>query len=209
MNEQRKHRVRLCKVDKREHLRKSDKKPKLWKPNWKPEIAGWTVTFIKENNWRCSDIVNSFEDLLQEAYIVFLRIKTTYPLVNTPKQFMALYKKSFTNYVIDLSRYKQRKEAVHVTDLPCDAIELGSGRIGEIENSGYVMSLLERSSEELKTLLLVYNDEAKLVKLREKYLRTSRKPRPNLNRRLCSLAGIEPKKDYIKELKNLLDANSG
>lgn len=123
-----------------------------WAPVWSDSIEIWSRKFIRRNLWRC-DWLHSFEDLMQDAYMVFLYIGRSYPNVS-PAQFMALYKRSMENKLNDRASKKQRQRGARV-DTSKDVSELADGRIGETTNAGYLQALLDAAPAELKMALEV------------------------------------------------------
>lgn len=79
----------------------------LWSPTWNSVIIGWTKQFIRRNLWRV-DPLHDFDDLMQDAYLVFLRVKAAYPRVTEPQHFMSLYKVAMLNELTNKTRVKQR-----------------------------------------------------------------------------------------------------
>lgn len=83
----------------------------LWEPAWKGPIEGWTVNFTAKNLWRVAPLYE-FEDLIQDAYTVFLRCVRAYPEVFEPAHFMSLYQRSVMRHVIDLSNCRSAERQV-------------------------------------------------------------------------------------------------
>ena len=69
-------------------------------PSWEGSIEGYTVNYIKKTLWRMKSKCD-FEDLYQEAYLVFDRLKKHYHCIRTPQHFMALYKTALWRDFID------------------------------------------------------------------------------------------------------------
>lgn len=86
-------------------------------PTWgRSFCAGWAANFARKNLWRC-EAVHDFDDLMQEAYLVFDRLRSRYPNAQAA-QFTALFQQSFRNRVYDLARRKRITEQVMVTEIP-------------------------------------------------------------------------------------------
>lgn len=170
-----------------------------WKPAWDTSIRGWAVNFIRKNIWRC-DGIHDFDDLLQDAYLTFMKVVNSYPRVVEPKHFMALYKTAMANEMTDRSRYKRKKDEVNVvTDV--DAVELCLGRIGESTNEGYLRALVSELPEEISLALAVFADEDKLKELRSPAKKGCRE---NLNTKIKRVAGITAPTDILLQFKTLL-----
>lgn len=123
----------------------------VWTPAWKREFEGYAVNYVRANQWRC-DPLNQINDLLQDAYLVFHKIKTYYPRVIDPQHFMALYMRALTNTFNDKASRRQRRQGVEV-HLSLDVSEFFVGRIGETTNPGYLCALVNEMPEELQLVL--------------------------------------------------------
>src|SRR5260221_11573880 len=105
-------------------------------PEWGNEFAKYATNLHKAQKWRVDPMLD-LEDLLQDAFLIFTKIKVTYPRVIEPRHFMALYKRALINSLHDKAAYKQRRGNICV-HLGIDAADLGIGRIGETSNAGYL-----------------------------------------------------------------------
>src|SRR6266853_2009621 len=83
-------------------------------PMWDSRFKGWAAKFIWKNKWRCEDYLE-FDDLMNDAYLIFRHIKASYPLVSEPSHIMALFKVAMQNEFNDKAKYKQRKQAVEIS----------------------------------------------------------------------------------------------
>lgn len=63
---------------------------------------GWLVNAAQANIWKLRPHLE-LDDLVQEGFLVLLKVERSYPRANA-KQHMALLKRSFANRVIDLQR---------------------------------------------------------------------------------------------------------
>lgn len=80
---------------------------------------GWLFAFAKTNEWR---LASSYEldDLVQDGYLIFLKIKHRYPHATKPAHLMALFKTSYTNHFIDLERMQRRRGELFSITLESD-----------------------------------------------------------------------------------------
>jgi DNA-directed RNA polymerase specialized sigma24 family protein len=174
-----------------------------WTPSWEPEIKGWAYNHIAKNKWRL-EYINDFEDLLQDAYLVFLKVCDTYPRVVEPAHFMALYKTSLRNFLHDKSREYTRKR--DLIDEEFNEEVVGDTKpdiaLGTTHNDGPFLAMIGAASPELKMLLSFIEDDNNLARLREPQRQQRGQPRMTLNQRLSSLLGIEyfPFKETLKQL---------
>ncbi len=75
-------------------------------------MEGWTRQFIGKNLWRTKS-QHDFEDLMNEAWIVFDKVSKKYADC-TEKHLMALYKRALSNRIHDLAYEATRREFVDV-----------------------------------------------------------------------------------------------
>jgi len=180
--------------------RKRERIRVCWSPKWDGPIKAWSQKFINQNLWRV-DRIHDADDLIQDAYLTFVKVQEAYPRVVEPGHFMALFKTAMTNRMHDRARYVMLKRTIH-DDTPYDVSEMFDGRIGEVTNQGYLNALLTEAPNELRAALalLASNPGA---------LRSNEGPRENLNQKLRRLLGIDKmvlKYDFVAELLTLLNA---
>ncbi len=139
------------------------------------------------------------EDLLQDAFLIFTKIKVTYPRVIEPRHFMALYKRALINSLHDKAAYKQRRENIGV-HLGIDAADLGIGRIGETSNAGYLAVLISEMPDELQAVLNRLAQGLPLEKRRPYALQ----PREGLSMQLRRHLRLPINSDPLVIIKHLL-----
>lgn len=179
-----------------------------WKPKWEPEVRGWAYNYIAQNRWRV-DGINDIEDLMQDAYVVFLKVADTYPRVIEPRHFMALYKTSLRNFLLDKARHFERcKNVVDINAVLDTApnteeyLITPDAFLGVTHNEGPLNAMLAKASPELAMLLQFLKDDCNLAALREAQRTEKYAPRMTLDQRLSKLLGIEafPFRDTFKKL---------
>lgn len=126
----------------------------VWSPVWNKDYECWSAKFIKENMWRCDHRL-SFQDLMQEAWLIFNHIAQSYPRVIEEKLFMALFKRASINKMHDRSCHKNRRKDSEVRTSK-DVSEFFVGRIGEVTNAGYLAAILAEAPEELKLAIKLF-----------------------------------------------------
>lgn len=172
----RRQRVRLC-----------------WIAQWEGPIEKWAKSYIWQNLWRC-DAVHGTEDLLQDSFLIFLKLAERYPRVVDPPHFMSLFKRSITNMIHDHARRMVKKKRVF--DLSYDE-ELAHSIIGEPTNGGYLSALLAEAPEELKLALAIMDEKPEVVRANGPY-------RENLNMRLRRALDNGTEFDFVGSLRTLL-----
>lgn len=125
----------------------------MYKPAFKGPIEGWTVNYTKPLFWRVESIME-WRDLLQEAYIVFMRCEARYPLLDTPQHFMSLYQRAWKNHLTDLSN-----EATRLRRFVSDTSELEDGEViphegvGDLDCEGALSILLRQAPDEVRRVI--------------------------------------------------------
>src|SRR5258708_15118775 len=161
-------------------------------PVWDSRFEGWAAKFIARNMWRCEgyDPEDKFNDLMQDAYIVFRHILASYPLVSEPRHIMALFKVAMQNEFNDKAKYKERKQAVEIsleTIIGEDLKLIDS--LGENNNEGYLRIIISELPPEVRTVLEAFNDEEKLALLRQ----------PKVQSRLAKMLGLPLKSETLND----------
>jgi hypothetical protein len=113
---------------------------------------------MTRNYWRVAASMPR-EDLLQEAYVVFLRCKKKYPRLDTPQHFMALFKTSWNNKFNDLANADTLARSM--VELPRfrwnedgDTMELELP--GDMDNEGAFSIFLNEAPAEVKAVLSLF-----------------------------------------------------
>lgn len=165
-------------------------------PQWGGSVEKFTYNFIHRNKWRL-DRIHEFEDQVQDALLIFMKIRDRYPRVVEERHFMALYKRALANKYHDQALYMKRKRVVH-QDTSQDVSELYTGRIGELTHGGYAAALLAEAPEELKLALklLAENPDALRSLPRSKH-------RQNLNMKIRTALGLDENFDFMSQMKEL------
>lgn len=167
-------------------MRERERNRLVFTPQWEGQIKRYATGYIREHMWRCrqygSDEGEKFQDLLQEAWIIFDRISYTYPRVVDPPHFLALFKTALRNYFHDHSRYTQK----HIDETPCDVSVICADHVGEVTNEGYLRSLLANAPQEL-----IFAFKALTAQDGRRRWEKGVKQRENLNMRLRRLTGFD------------------
>lgn len=87
-----------------------------FRPRWNAALQGHAVNVIRKFYPRLvSDY--EFDDLLQEAFIVYMRCKERYgATVDNPRWFMALFSRSLVNKLINLTEKAGRYISIEALD---------------------------------------------------------------------------------------------
>lgn len=166
-----------------------------WSPVWEGPTEDWAKGFIRKNKWRC-DHIHDFKDLLQDAYLVFLRIAEKYPRIVDQGAFMALYRAAMMNHMHDHARYMRRKHEQH-QETPVDVSELYSGRIGDLTNDGYLSILIKSAPTDLRSAIICLLENPPSLHRRNGH-------RENLNMKLVRIIGCDESIDLTGGIRQLL-----
>ena len=168
----------------------------LWSPSWDTRISGWTRKFVRKNAWKVEQ-VEDYDDLMQDAYLVFIRVKAAYPRVVDPQHFVALYKVAMLNEFTNKARYKQKKGTALNNMVSLDII---TDILGVNSNEGFLQTVLSQLPLAVKQALAVLNDPEKCKLLSRK----GSGVKENLNIKLSRLAGLAQPADVIGHLREAL-----
>lgn len=189
----------------RARVRLSKRHVRIWKPRWDPEIKGWSFNYIRKNKWRYEH-TNDYEDLMQDAYLVFLKVCEAYPRVIDPPHFMSLYKTSLRNALSDKAREYERKLGLIDEGVSFDPLDPSSQKsAGEVYGEGPLLALLNSGPPELKLLVNLLKDDTSLEELRKPQRAAKGEPRLNFDQRVSKFLGIDSF-PFRQTLKQLLSA---
>jgi hypothetical protein len=124
-------------------------------PEFTGAIEGWVVNFLTKNLWRVARTMDR-DDCMQEAQLVFLRVKRTYPGVTDAPHFMALFKTSWTRRFDDLSTDDSviREAEVHYDNSAGREEDAAPVEfVGDVENEGELRVMLRQAPREVTMVL--------------------------------------------------------
>jgi hypothetical protein len=170
----------------------------VFTPTWSIEFERYAVRYCQKQRWRC-DPIHDISDLVQDAYLLFVKLRDYYPRVVDPPHFMALFKAALRNSLHD--KALDRKSRDDVEDyLSTDVSENCVGRIGNMSNAGYVAALIAEMPEELRLALNLLAQGLPT----EKAQRTGLQPRESLTMLLRRLVGLPINSDPLGMIKRVL-----
>lgn len=180
-------------------------------PEWDSRFRNWAAKYIAKNKWRC-DPIDEFDDLLQDAYLIFRHVRASYPLISEPKHLMALFKVAMVNEFNDKSKIKSKKEAAEIsfeTVIGEDLRLLDS--LGEENNEGYLRVLLNELPPEVKLALEAFHDDDKFAllgkaKTQSRLARLAGLPvrSESLNDMLCRIIRLPKSIDLVGMIRSIL-----
>lgn len=134
-------------------------------PVFKGPIEGYVVNFLTKNLWRVAR-THERDDALQEAYLIYMRCCQKYPDVDTEKHFMALFKTAWVNHFTDLANKDTKVRTSSVVGLGTEADSYAQGAVGELDNSGALVTMLRQAPREVVMVVnLFLNAPQELLEL--------------------------------------------
>lgn len=122
-------------------------------PNFTGPIEGFVVNFISKHYWKVARTVPR-EDLMQDAYVVFLRCSNKYGGKVEPKHFMALFKTAWLNHFTDLTNADTEERCVYSSTPEDGSVEME--RVGELCNDGELAVRLRQAPKEVQMVLQLF-----------------------------------------------------
>ncbi len=172
---------------------------KKYEPQFKGPIEGWTVNYCRKNAWKTQGS-QQWEDLMQQAYLVFLRCVNQYPDVHEAKHFMSLYQRAWTNEMTDMANKDtalRREVPYPTTIIDGDTVEVEL--VGEHRHDGELATLLRQAPEEvLMVLNLFLNAPSEILDVvLAGWNGRDKRCRAGGSRRLCQLLGLPHDLDVL------------
>lgn len=165
------------------------------KPEFDGTIKGWTVNYVSKNIWRV-DRIMTIDDCLQEAQLVFLRVKRSYPKVPEGAHFMALFKTSWIRRFDDLSNENtvvRDNETLTATGAMIDM------RVGEMSNEGELRVMIRQAPREVRMVLeLMLRAPQEIADLA---FAGWRKDRQKGSERINALLGLPSQQDTLQRVE--------
>lgn len=167
----------------------------MYNPKWEGPIEGFSRNFARLQLYKLQPIGFEFDDIVQEAYIVFDKCKTTYPDLDTAKHFMSLYKIALRRRLFDIW-YPKRNEQFLLTELDNFVEEFK-----DVEREGFFRVLLSEAPKEIKEVLsLLFRAPDEVLELLGLSQKRKGRSIESSNRKLCALFGYDYRKVNVISL---------
>lgn len=193
---------------------RSSKKPKWFVPRWEGLIEGYVMNTIPKNFFRV-EVMMTREDYIQEAYVVFLRVKNKYEgqiKADEPQHFTALFKRAWANRLNDLSNEATSIREHFVPDHNEDSsgTHRESLSVGETDNEGALAVLIRQAPREVAMVLnLFLNAPQEILDVAlEPWRGKDRRFAGGGSARICQLLGLDPNVDVMQRVEDYFVANS-
>lgn len=164
----------------------------------------WLAKKASKNLWKVQPFLE-YDDLIQEGFWMFYRVKAKYPKVNK-RHLMSLFYRSYSNHII----YLAQKRTKNAELLACDIVDV-DGNLFDMWDSvcepNYVDTLIAHAPEPLDKLLRVIQTDEVIAKLRRPYRYKLSTGQETFNDRLCGIIGVNPASINLhKMLKQYLES---
>ncbi len=173
----------------------------MHKPEFKGPVEGWVVNQLTKGSlayWRVERTM-SREEVIQEAYVCFLRCCKAFPkskAYDTPQAFMALFKRAWSNRFSDLATYDTEDRKCLSVDARGVQLE---EPVGALENDGFLAIMIREAPSEVSTVLSVFlNAPAELLEMAFEAWRIGGHNNPGGSRHLNKMLGLDPSCDPVK-----------
>ena len=168
-----------------------------FQPEFDHALEGWVHNYLKTNYWRVERTL-SYDDVMQEAHIVYLGLVQRYTAVDNQGWFMALFKRSWTGHFYDLAMRASRIRVNEVSSTPQYVDEDESESyldlaVGDRDNLGAFEVLVNQAPREVKEVLnLMFGTPAEVLEMAAAAWKASGRKKPFGNAMLCHLLGKDP-----------------
>lgn len=175
-----------------------------YSPEWSGPIEGWTVNFVAKNLWKVAR-TQQRDDVMQEAYEVFMRVCRRYPEVEDAPHFMALYKTSWVRHFTDLANADTADRVttgMTVQRRGAGEEDEGDERdfVGATDNDGALSVLIRQAPAEVKAVINLFlsaPQEILDMALAGWSDRRDARYATGGSRRLCRLLGLDDSLDVM------------
>ena len=186
-------------------------------PPFEGEIKNWGLSYLRKNRWKVAAMCDD-DDLKQDAFLVYWRVRQYHPKVTRMADFMRLYRVSLHGILVNRSKacfpnpYNLGQEN-HCTSLTADdggdLMDITGSAVchsAAIEVEDY-LDLLQRLPLELRDAFLLLIREfmgTDSVPQRERELLNGRKRKEPLRIALARAVGCDVGRDLIAEIGQVL-----
>lgn len=183
--------------------------PRSSKFQFEGPIEGWVVNGMRAHYFRIEN-THTREEYMQEAYLVFLRVRAKYErTVKEPKHFMALFKRAWSNELNDLANKATlaRRMVAMPTMRTDDGDEVELDTVGELDNEGFLAIVVKEAPREVSAVLnLFLNAPQELIELALAGWtgNKDRRYQHGGSERLNKLLGLDPNMDVMQRVEDYL-----
>lgn len=181
----------------------------MYLPEFKGPVEGYVVNFLRGKMWRVS-ATHTREEMMQEAYIVFLRCAARYAArVENGAHFMSLFKTAWNNEFNDISqRATVAREPISENVLTDEGDVEALDSVGDLDNDGSLAVMIKQAPKEVilvLTLFLVAPQE--VVNLAMESWRSSGKYRADGDKAISRMLGLPEGSTPMTDVKEYFSPN--
>ena len=178
----------------------------MYSPKFEGPIMGYVANSLTGHVWKVAPLYDR-DDLMQEAYLVFLRCASKYPALDEGKHFMALFKTAWSNHMILLAR-KATKNRFTVSEAQLDRDDGSEWRReapGDLDNEGLLRTMVRQApSEVLMVLNLFLSAPAELLELATTTWSSQASRGADPNEFVCRALGLPAGSKPIEQVREYL-----
>ena len=176
-------------------------------PIFEGPIQGYCANNIQANLWKVQPLYDR-DDMMQEAYLVFIRCAGKYPALDTPQHFMSLFKMAWSRHIIDLAkRATNARACVSATAVDReDGTAYQRESVGETDNDGQLLTLLRQAPREVMVVLnLLINAPTELLDLAQaSWDRKQKRGQKDPDTFIAECLGLDPATRPLTKVKEFL-----
>jgi hypothetical protein len=168
------------------------------------------TNFLHKNYWRVQNHME-YQDAMQEAKLVFVRVKNKYGNLDTPKHFMSLFKTSWVREFHDLAI---RDTAIREAECVMQSVDSDEDYIydsvGETDNEGMLYIMIQQAPDEVKKVLKLFLITPIEVLYQMKFIWKWRGKKSEFdNQHLCEILKLKEGTDVIGKVVEYLTESTG
>jgi hypothetical protein len=124
--------------------------------DFKGPIEGYVVNYIKRHGWKVES-TQTRDDLLQEAYLVYMKIGRKYPDLKDPPHFMALFKTAWSRRFTELANEDTASRVLtQLVTRNEEGEEAVLDPVGDADNDGALAVMIRQAPREVTAVLNLF-----------------------------------------------------
>lgn len=163
-------------------------------------VRGMIVNMARRNLWKVAHW-QDLDDLVQDGYMLWAKVRRRYPDVQDIKHLTALFQTTFSRYIIGLAAKKRAVDEIAVSQLVSDDNDFDPfENLGSQDEEQTVSLMIKQMPYELRMLWRFLNSEDGRKRLRARKLKRKNGVRETNNQFLCRVLGFDPKVVNLEKL---------
>lgn len=156
-------------------------------------VRGLIVNMATKNFWKVASWYE-LDDLIQDGYMCYAKVRRAYPKIKEVRHLTALFKTTFSRFIIDLAAKKRLGEELVLSQMAApdsDGSQELESLLGSQPEEQTAMVLLHSMPSELRALWRFLRSEDGRTRLRQPRRKVAG-VRETTNEHLCRLLGFDP-----------------